>query len=154
MLLTPHTLLGITIAAKIKNPLLSLSTAFFSHFLADASFPHWNPHIYTELKKNKKISQKSLIIILVDFFLSLLLALFFASQVLPDTKKAIIIFSGGLAAILPDSFEIPFYFFGSTNKWLLKYIHFHHRFQIDVSFFPGMAAQIALIGLCWLLISS
>lgn len=148
MLLTPHSTLGSTIAKKINNPFLSLPLVFLTHFLADTIIPHWNPHIYTELEKNKTIGRKNFAIILADFLLSLLLSFSFASKALPDAKKAVIIFSGGIVAILPDFFEIPFYFVGSRNKWLVKYVKFHHRHQIDVSFIPGMAIQIAIIALC------
>lgn len=152
MLLTPHAAMGAAIAKKINNPLLSLPLAFLTHFLADAIIPHWNPHIYTELKKNQKISRKSFYFIVADSFFSLLLTLYLSATPLPNTHQASLIFLGATAAILPDSFEIPYYFLGSKNKWLLKYVGLHHRFQIDVSFLPGIAAQIILIGLCWSLI--
>ncbi len=153
MLLTPHAALGSLIAKKIGNPWFSLPLAFLTHFLADAFLPHWNPHIYTELQKNQKISQKSFYFIVADCLFSLLLTLYFSATSLPDTHQAILVFLGATVAILPDSFEIPYYFLGSKNKWLLKYVYLHHRFQIDVSFLPGMAVQLGLIILCWLILN-
>lgn len=141
MLTTPHLLTGMAIY-HLSPGFLSLFLSFISHYILDFFLPHWNPHLYSEFRKNKKLSDSSKVIILVDS----LLAFFLFSLTL---KKNIFNFSSflgyslaGFLAILPDAVEIPYYFFAKKPKKLLSYINFMHRYQAEAGIFWGLISQI------------
>lgn len=145
MLTTPHVLVGFVIVKFFPHPLGALILAFLSHFILDFFIPHWNPHLYTEFKKNHKISHFSLKIIFLDSFLALTLFLILAFRTLPDWNQ---LFYYGLAAFfasLPDLIEIPYYFFNCKNKALLRYVNFEHTHQANGTFFWGMLTQVLVV---------
>lgn len=148
MLTTPHVLVGLTILKIIPNPGLAFILAFLSHFLLDFFIPHWNPHIYTEMKKNKRLSLNSLKIILLDGFLSLTILAYLSWQIWPDFSRIINIGLIAFASVLGDLIEIPYYFFGLKNKYLMKYVEFEHQHQSNGTFFWGVITQILVILAC------
>lgn len=147
MLELPHTIVGVTIASKIGNPLLALPLAFLSNFLIDL-IPHWNPHLYSEMNHDGKVSRKSTIICLVDSSLALAVGLFLVFRFWPNITKVVIVLLGCFLAVLADVLEAPYFFLGSKNKYILKLISFQRKFQWNVSFIPGVISQIILIGVC------
>lgn len=147
MLELPHTIVGATLATKIGNPFLSLPLAFLSNFLIDL-IPHWNPHLYTEMNHDGKVSRKSTLICIVDSTLALIIGLFLAFRFWPDFTKVVIILLGCFLAVLADILEAPYFFLGSKNKYLLKLISFQRKLQWNVSFIPGILSQVALILIC------
>ncbi|MFB5608330.1 MAG: hypothetical protein ACE5RG_09565, partial [Candidatus Nitrosomaritimum yanchengensis] len=147
---TPHALVGMAIATKIPNPLISIPLAFTSHFILDM-VPHWNPHINTELKKHGKITNKSVSIIVGDLFIAGASTLAISSSV-NDVNMYVLIIAAA-AAIMPDAIEAPYFFLKSRNKLLLKYVKFQKSIQVDADFWPGVVTQIAVgaAALLWLL---
>lgn len=145
MLTTPHILIGIVIIKLFPYPLGALILAFLSHFILDFFIPHWNPHIYTEMRKDKKISGSSLKVIFLDSLLALILFLILASKTLPNYQQIFLYGLGAFFAALPDLVEIPYYFLDSKNKLLAKYVDFEHKYQANGTFFWGTATQILII---------
>lgn len=137
----PHTIIGATIATKISNPMLSLPLAFLAHFITDF-FPHWNSHIFTEVKKTGKVSNRSKALIVADTVLSLALGLFFALRFWPDLGRVVVILLACFIATVPDTIEAPFYFLKSRNGILVKYIKLHRKYQIHTSFAVGVTVQV------------
>jgi hypothetical protein len=140
MLETPHAALGAAIAVKIGNPLIALPLAFLSHFPLE-TLPHWNPHIYTEVKTNGKLSNGTLAVIWLDVATSLGVGFWIAYQAIPDIKKAAIIIAACFFAVLPDLIESPYFIFGLRHPLLEKLINFQRRFQTNVSVVPGLLFQ-------------
>lgn len=151
MLELPHTIVGATIATKIGNPLLSLPFAFLSNFLIDL-LPHWNPHLYSEMNHDGKVSKKSTIICLIDSSLALVVGLFLAFRFWPNFAKVGIALLGCFLAVLPDVLEAPYFFLGSKNKYILKLISFQRKLQWSISPTPGILTQVVLILACFLIL--
>lgn len=153
MLELPHTLVGITLATKIPNPLIALPLAFISGFLLDM-LPHWNPHLYTEMTRDGKVSRRSTLICFADSGLALIFGLFFAFRFWPDWPRVVVILAGCFLAALPDLIEAPYFFLGIKNNVILKFIHFQRKLQWNVPFVPGVLSQVVLLGICfWLLLA-
>ena len=144
MLETPHVAVGIAIASKVGNPLLAVPIAFASHFVLD-KIPHWNPHFYTETKKNGKPAKASINLAVVDSVLALVLGLFMAGRAMPDSMLAFNILACSLASVASDQVKIPFFFLGIRGGLLKKWVDFERSIQVDTSFVPGMLTQVAII---------
>lgn len=147
MLTTPHALLGIALATKL--PLfLGLPLALLSHFALDFLVPHWNPHLYTETRKNGQISSSSVAVIFLDGLLTFALLLYFAFSF----GNFILPLAGAILATLPDWVEIPYYFLKIRHPLLVRYVTFEHNHQARANFFLGIITQLAavLVSLWWL----
>ncbi len=148
MLELPHTLVGITIATVIPNPLISLPLSLASHFITDY-IPHWNPHINTELKSTGKISTTSKLIILSDSTLALMLGTLIAAKALPDVKHFVVLMLAGFMAVLPDVAEIPYYFLGLKQiSWMNRLISWQRAHQWNVKPIWGTLFQVVVVGVC------
>ena len=148
MLITPHVLVGLVIIKIFPYPLGAFLLVLLSHFFLDFFIPHWNPHIYTEMKKNKKINLSSLVIILIDGLITTLIFTYLSYQALPNFGKIIIYGLTAFFSILPDLIEVPYYFFGSKNKKLISYVNFAHKYQSDGNVFWGVITQVLVILVC------
>lgn len=147
MLITPHIIIGLYLAS-FYEPVFAWPAAFISHFLFDFFLPHWNPHIYSELKKDSKFSQKTLKTISVDLFLSLIILLIVMFKNIPNTDLIISLMVASFFSILPDLLVIPFFFFKSKNCLLGKFINFEHKYQASANKFWGLLSQFIVTSLC------
>jgi hypothetical protein len=153
MLETPHVALGVAIATKIPNPLISLPLAFGSHFILDM-LPHWNPHLYTETKKFGHPTKNTTIIVIADATLSALLAILAAGISLPNTAHAFWVLVAAGLSIAPDLAEGPYFFFKMRSKTIEKWIKLQRSIQNDVGFLLGVSTQIVMVLFCIFLIFS
>ena len=151
MWLVPHTLVGVTIASKIPNPLIAIPLAVLSHFLLDAT-PHWTTTISTR--------GRDFYIFLTDFGLGFVLGLIFAFRAEAFSPEFWLVISCAAAANLPDAIRFPHYFYGYNSKlfWLTE--RFHRWVDQDVRhntpFFGmmgfGILTQVLVVAFClWLL---
>lgn len=144
MLETPHVAVGAAIATKIPNPYIAIPLSFVSHLVLE-KVPHWNPHIYTEIRKYGKVTKKSITIIVVDALLALFLGTYVASMVLPNYMHALTILFSCFASVLPDTVEIPYYFFKYKGKLLKKWIDWERSIQCNAELLIGSITQIITI---------
>ncbi|MGI5827491.1 MAG: hypothetical protein ACOX6V_00545 [Patescibacteria group bacterium] len=147
MLITPHILVGIYLAFYFP-PLLALPTALASHFLFDQFYPHWNPHIYTEIKKCGRISTNSLLVIGIDALLTALILFWISTNFLDNIAFMLTVVACATLAILPDIVTIPFFFFNYRNKTILKCITFTHKHQAQAGPVWGMVTQVIISLIC------
>jgi hypothetical protein len=147
----PHAIVGATIATKTGNPLLAFPLAFLSNFILDF-LPHWNPHLYTELERDGKVSSKSFKIVFVDSTSALIIGSLLALRFYPDFYMIILVLLSCLLAVSADLIEAPFFFLGWRNKYVIKLINLQRRLQWNVSFWPGMLVQGGLLLFCFYLI--
>jgi len=147
MLLTPHILFALYLTSVLPV-WIALPLAFMSHMVFDFMLPHWNPHIFTELKKFGKIQKPSLAVIVVDCLTSLGFVLYFASKAFPDISAITVIFLAAFLSILPDIVEIPYYFFNYRSKNMKKIMDFQHRYQARGDVIWGNLSQWGLATLC------
>ena len=145
MLTFPHTVVAAAIVKLIPNPLISLPLALASHFFLDFAIPHWNPHLYTEYKKNGKISKKSITVILIDGLLAFFLCLYILLYYWPNIQDIAVYAAAIFLATLPDTIEIPYYFLKCKSQWLKKYVNFEHKHQSNGSFAWGMITQLIVV---------
>lgn len=144
MLTLPHTLVALVIISRLPN-CAGLILSLLSHFALDFFIPHWNPHLYTEISKNKKISPNSIAIILADGLIAVVFTLYFMIQKLPSFNQFLITGLAAFLAVLPDFIEIPYYFFNYRALWMVKYVEFEHKYQSNGVFFWGIVTQILVI---------
>lgn len=144
MLETPHVVIGAAIATKIPNPAIAIPLAFLSHFVLER-VPHWNPHLNTEIKAYGKVTRNSTLVIAFDVLLSLTLGISIASQALPNTFHFWTIMFSGLAAVLPDVVEGPYFFWGMKTKAMEKWVKFQKSIQVDTTPLPGLLTQLITI---------
>ncbi|NMC35934.1 hypothetical protein GYA49_02710 [Candidatus Beckwithbacteria bacterium] len=148
MLLTPHIFLGLFFIAKFR-PEVAVSAALVSHFLFDYFLPHWNPHLFTEMKKNGALSQKTKLIIAADVLVSVISVLVFMSLALPNLTQAFYIGLTALFAVLPDLIEAPFYLL-KLNGIFRKFVEFEHKNQATAGPLWGNVSQALVIIVCLL----
>lgn len=138
-----HVLVGVAIATKTANPALGLPLALASHFVLDL-IPHWNPHIYTQMKKFGHVNGKTTALIVVDSSLALLIGLTLALQRFPDFGQITLVLLGAFFAVLPDLLEAPYYFLGVKHPLLVKLVNFEHSLQTKAPLIPGILTQVAV----------
>lgn len=143
MLEAPHVLVGIAIAAKIPFPALSIPLALGSHFVLDM-LPHWNPHLNTEMKTLGKISNQTKTIIVVDFLISGASIIIF-SQMADNPAQMTNIVLCGLAGMVPDLIEAPYFFLHIKTKLLEKWIRLQKAIQTDAGPVFGIITQIVVV---------
>ena len=153
MLETPHVAVGVAIATKIPNPLIAIPLAFASHFVLD-KIPHWNPHLYTETKKDGKPSSKSTAIAVLDVATAFVIGSGFAYRALPNVKMAVVILACSLASVLSDVIKYPYYYFHLRQKWLVWWVNLERSIQVDTNVFWGLLTQglIVAASLWWILV--
>ena len=151
MLELPHAAVGAAIASAFPNPVISLPLSFLSHFATDF-IPHWNPHLYSEIKKYGRISTRTLSFLAGDSLAALGLGVYLATK--SPTPQAINILLSCFFAVLPDVIEIPFYLFNIRSQWLSSLVNFQRRNQWNVPALPGIISQITALLFCLLVIFS
>ena len=152
MLQTPHVVVGTAIAIKVGNPALALPLALASHFVLDR-VPHWNPHTYTEAVKYGHPKKSTILLTIIDIGTAFALGLWIASQFLPDYRMSFLILLSAFASVVPDIAKYPFFLFKSLRRGLYKkYVEWERSIQTDVSFYPGVFTQLAIIvvGIWWM----
>lgn len=149
MIELPHTIVGAAIAVKVGNPALALPLALASHFVLDP-IPHWNPHLYTELKRDGKVSSRSKLFMVGDVVLSLVLGSFIAFKMLPNITLFIVVLLGAFAAVFPDLIKAPFYLFGVKHPLLVRYVEVERSIQGETNKpILGILTQVLVTGVAF-----
>lgn len=151
MLETPHVAVGAAIATKIPNPFIAIPLALASHFVLDM-VPHWNPHSYTEVQKNGKISVNTKTFALIDVGIALVIGFAAAYHATPDFGHAATILIASFASVFPDVSKSPYFLFGVRDGLLKKWVDFERSLQAETTFIIGMSVQavIVLASLWWI----
>jgi hypothetical protein len=151
MLETPHVAVGVAIASKIPNPLISIPLVLASHFLLDMT-PHWNPHINREIKKYGAPTKQSVNIIRADSVIALILGSAIAFHAEPNTMQVFNILACSFVSVLPDVVEIPYYFLHKKYTIIEKWITWQKSIQNDVPPLYGLSVQglVIVASLVWI----
>ena len=147
MLELPHALVGAAIATAIPDPRISLPLAFASHFITEY-IPHWNPHLFTELKTLGRVSRSSLIIVTIDASLALILGTWIALR----SPAPLVVLLACFLAVLPDIMEIPYFFLHWHPKFEEKLVLWQRAHQWNVPAFWGILSQLVVVAISLLLI--
>lgn len=138
MTATAHALIGASIATKIANPILGITIAIISHFIADL-IPHWDAGTNHKKKSLTRLKMEATADVLLGFVLAYLI---FGGIVEPVYLFVMII-----AAQLPDWLEAPSWMFGfkvppfSWLDWL------GHKLQSRMQLPWGLVTQVVVVGL-------
>jgi hypothetical protein len=151
MLLTPHTIVGVTIGTLVPDPIFSGPLSFGMHFIGDL-VPHWDYSIQNaDGTKNSLYPMK----VMADMALGIGIGMFFtlrALWVLHDPAMAISIFVSGIAAVLPDAITGG-YLFDSEVKGLPRLMFKIQSVIHSKAPLPwGLLSQILVAGVCLLMI--
>lgn len=136
MLITPHAILGASIAAKVENPFLVLPISFFSHYLLDL-VPHWQETLYPYIP-----TKKTVIRTFFDLLISFIIVYFIAK----DSKMPWLIWSAGVIANISDLDTLI-----SLNKKSFKfkpfkvYYNLHGKIQRETGSLLGILPQLLVV---------
>jgi len=147
MLLTPHTFVGVAIAALIPNPLIAVPISFIGHFLGD-KVPHWD--FYSNTKKEERTTGWRPLAVMGDMAVGVAVGVGFTSYAywgLGNSMLALNIFLCGVFSVLPDALSSLDLFLGKKHPLL----HLLNRTQSAMQFqapLPwGIISQIIVIAI-------
>jgi len=143
MLTTPHALVGLYLIT-FYSPAIAIPGALVSHFLFDHFYPHWNPHIYREVKQDGKVSFNSLLVISLDMLLTAVILFWISSALVPNFWAILTVYLAALMAVLPDFITVPYFFLKVRNPYLLTFITFGHNHQSQAGPFWGAFSQVVI----------
>lgn len=140
MLITPHSLVGATIAVLIPNPVIAIPVATGSHFVLDA-IPHWQETLYPY----KPVKQTWLRII-IDLSISLFL-ISMISKLHPNIS--FIIWITAISSNIPDLDSILLLVPRLLKtKILKKYWDWHCKIQHETTSISGVVTQVIISLFC------
>jgi len=153
MLLVPHTIVGVAIAATVPNPLISVPLSFGLHFLGDM-VPHWD--FYTGTTREERLKGWIPLAIMADLTLGVATGVFFtlyALWVVKNPHLALNIFMCGIASVLPDVITGPSMYIEHANgiSKIVHKIQSKLQFQTDLPW--GLITQLVVVAASLLLIS-
>lgn len=154
MLLTPHTIVGITVASTIQQPYIAAPLAFLLHFAGDF-LPHWD--FYTDTTKEQKVMGWRPLAVMLDFGVAIaigLTATLYALWVLNDINYASNIFLCGIASVLPDALTGPSIYMKNAPGFFKLIHNFQRKINNSASLVYGVATQIAVVLVCFFLLAS
>jgi len=152
MLLTPHVLVGVTIASAVPNPYVAIPLAVAMHFLGDL-VPHWD--FYSNTPKEKRLKGWRPVAVMMELGLAVAVGVTFTLHALwvqGDTALAARIFLCGIAAVLPDALETPHIYTETKFKFVEKLTEVQKKLQTQAPLPWGLITQALIIGLCLFLL--
>lgn len=146
MLITPHILVGSSIAAATGNYPLIFILGIASHFLLDA-IPHADWNIWHHKEENFKLNRKDYLLVILDLAASLILFLWL---VMDKKYDFFLIAAGCFSASLVDIIDnVPFWKQTLRSYPIFKQLHQIHKFfQFDFKpkyWLWGIATQAVII---------
>ena len=155
MLLTPHTIVGISLGYALQNPVTAVPLSLFLHFVGDV-LPHWD--FYTNTTKEQKTTGWRPLAVMADFGLGIavgLTATLYALWVLDNTFLAMTVFLCGVVSVIPDVLTGPSIYLKNANI-VFKSIHaFQRKLNNSASLVVGIFTQLVVVALAlFLLVSS
>jgi len=152
MLLTPHVLVGVTIAKFIPNPFIAVPLSIVAHFLGD-KMPHWD--FYSNTPKEQRLKGWRPIAVMGEFGLGIAVGVAFtlyALWVIKDPNLALTTFLCGIASVLPDALEAPHVFTNAKIGLIEKLTDFQRKMQTQAPLPWGLLTQLAVAVLCLFLV--
>ena len=128
MVLSPHMLVGATIACQTKNPWTTFGIAVLLHFLFDR-LPHWEYH---GKLKTTEISKREISLL----FLKASVDLAFGSLVIwlfwKESSQLYLVSLGAFAGILPDGIVFLHLLARSIFRWDIRVLKAFYEFHQNV----------------------
>jgi len=151
MLLMPHTLAGIAIAASVPNPIISIPLSIIMHFVGDM-IPHWDLY---DKRTDERTGWVDLGIML-DLVLGVAFGIFFTLYslwILHNTSLALNILACGIFSVLPDAIMAPALYIKNPPKISKIMFGIQKKLHNHTALPYGLITQLLVVLLCLLLIS-
>ena len=147
MLSVSHAATGAFIAAKLPYPALYIPLVLASHYLEDW-IPHWD--VGTGLTNGTRTRRTAFILELFDFAAAFALVYFLWQN--GQSEPNIHAWAGAFVSLVPDYFEAPRNFLKTEPAFFKPINKFHSKFHQSIpNIAVGLAPQILLLGIIWLL---
>jgi len=147
MLLTPHTFVGVAIAALIPNPLIAVPLSFIGHFLGD-KVPHWD--FYSNTKKEERTKGWRPLAVMGDLAVGVAVGVGFTCYAywgLGNPTLALNIFLCGIFSVLPDALSSLDLFLGKQHPLLNLLNRTQSAMQFQAPLPWGIISQIIVIAI-------
>lgn len=155
MLLTPHTIVGVSIAYALQNPFIAPPMALVLHFAGDV-LPHWD--FYTHTTKEQKTTGWRPLAVMADFGLGIavgLTATLYALWVLNNNMLALTVFLSGIMSVLPDVLTGPSIYYKNANSIFKKMHNFQRMLNTSAPVVFGVFTQLVVVAVSvFLLVNS
>ena len=163
MILASHIIISGLLGATTQNYFLAAVFGFVSHYIIDA-IPHWDSYLSPEFKIRAEIKDGSFIKekffwkeiskIAIDILIGLILLFIFLQNL--NFVSIIAVFISVFFSVLPDALQFLYWITKwQSLKWnidLHDFIHNAIHKKIEQGFWPGMAIQVATIGIVFLIL--
>lgn len=144
MLLTPHTMVGVSVAYVLQNPFIAPPLSLMLHFVGDV-LPHWD--FYTNTTKEQKTTGWRPLAVMADFGLGIAVgvtATLYALWVLRDTTLALTVFLSGVMSVLPDVLTGPSIYMKNANSIFKKMHEFQRKLNTSAPLVVGVLTQLVV----------
>jgi len=152
MLLTPHTIVGVAVAATVPQMGISVPLSFVLHFVGDL-IPHWD--FYVGTTKEERLKGWRPLALMIDLSVGIAIGLTFtlyALWVLNNPPLALNIFLCGIASVLPDALTGPALYIKNSNG-ISKTCHkIQSKLQNQADLPWGAVTQLIVVLFSFLLI--
>lgn len=139
MTATGHAIIGTLIAAKIPNPYIAIPLAVASHIVADM-IPHWDTATNVKTKGKKRVIAETMYDIVLGFFISWLLVVYF----FPTTNTVYVIVMI-LASQSLDWLTAPYYFLNIRFPLFRLAYQFQKKFDNSLDAPWGIVTQVGIL---------
>ena len=139
MVSVSHTLVAISIAAKITNPVIALPLSFFSNYVLDM-IPHWDFGYGWREKSKKKLFIEGF----ADVAVSYILVFLIWKKFLPNTSLISLLINAFLAH-LPDWLELPYLLFNIKIQPFTFFYQIQHVVHRKLALPWGVVTQIVTV---------
>lgn len=144
MLLTPHVLVGVTVASLVRNPFIAVPVSFGLHFLGDM-VPHWD--FYTGTTREERIKGWRPLAVMGDMAIGVAVGVFFTLYglwVKNDALLATNMFLCGVTSVLPDVLTGPSLYIENSHN-LFRVVHkIQSKLQFSAGLPWGMLTQLLI----------
>lgn len=163
MILASHIIISGLLGSKTQNYFLAAAIGLVSHYILDA-IPHWNSYLSPEFKIKaeaedgkfikEKFFWKEVSKTVIDILIGLGLLFIFLKNL--SYLNIAAVFISVFFGILPDPLQLLYLMtkwrFIKWNFDFQEFVHHSIHSKINQRFWPGIAIQIATIGIVFLIL--
>ncbi len=139
MVSVAHTLVAVSIAAKIGNPIIAFPLSFFSNYLLDM-IPHWDFGYGWRAKSKKRLFLEGF----GDVAVSYLLVFLIWQKLLPNVSLVYLLANAFLGQ-LADWLELPYLLFNIKVQPFAFFYQVQHVVHRKLALPWGVVTQIAVV---------
>ncbi|MBI3384720.1 hypothetical protein HY030_00835 [Candidatus Gottesmanbacteria bacterium] len=139
MISVAHSLVAVSIAAKIPNPIIAFPLSFFSNYLLDM-IPHWDFGYGWRAKSKKRLFLEGASDVAVSYILVFLIW----QKFLPHISLVYLLANAFLSQ-LPDWLELPYVLFNVKVQPFVFFYQIQHLIHRKLALPWGIVTQIVTV---------